>query len=255
MENPHVHVVEHQFGPRARAYVESAVHASGEDLDALAALLTLHPPRQALDLGCGGGHVSYLMAGHATSVTACDLSNDMLAAVEATARDRGITNLETCAARAERLPFDDARFDFVACRYSAHHWGDVIAGLREARRVSCTGASAVFIDACSPGTPLLDTHLQTVEILRDPSHVRDYSLAEWIAMLGQSGFAVEAIRTWNLRMDFDSWTARMRTPDLNKRMIQQLQSGSADEVQRQFSIEPDGSFLLPVLMVEARATR
>ena len=35
MTRAHDKVVEDQFGPRANAYVESAVHAQGEDLNAL----------------------------------------------------------------------------------------------------------------------------------------------------------------------------------------------------------------------------
>ena len=59
MTQEHKAVVEAQFGPRAQAYVASAVHASGEDLDQLEALAKAASPRHALDLGCGGGHVAY----------------------------------------------------------------------------------------------------------------------------------------------------------------------------------------------------
>ena len=69
-----------QFGPQARAYVESAVHAGGADLEALGGILAAAPPTRALDLGTGGGHVAYLMAGHAAEVVAADLSSEMLAA-------------------------------------------------------------------------------------------------------------------------------------------------------------------------------
>ena len=40
MIEAHERVVEAQFGPRARAYVESAVHSQGADLDAIGALAT-----------------------------------------------------------------------------------------------------------------------------------------------------------------------------------------------------------------------
>ena len=124
-------------------------------------------------------------------------------------------------------------------------------GLREARRVLKRGASAVFVDAISPGTPLLDTHLQSVEVLRDVSHVRDYSIAEWTAALPRAGFAVRAVRTWRLRMDFPVWTERMRTPDESIRAIRRLQDATSAQVRRHFAIEPDGSFLLDVAMIQA----
>ena len=81
MPKHHDRIVEAQFGPRAKAYVESAVHAQGEDLLALSAVVEAARPVRALDLGCGGGHVAYLLARHAEQVAAVDLSAEMLAAV------------------------------------------------------------------------------------------------------------------------------------------------------------------------------
>src|ERR1700749_5122917 len=131
MRQAHEQIVEAQFGPRARAYVESAVHAQGADLEALSAIAVERKPRHALDLGCGGGHVSYALAPHATRVTAADLSADMLAAVAAHAREKGFANIVTVETSAERLPFADADFDLLACRYSAHHWQDFEGGPRQ----------------------------------------------------------------------------------------------------------------------------
>ena len=253
MNRSHRAIVETQFGPRAAAYVQSAVHAAGEDLDALEAIARQQAPKRALDLGSGGGHVAYRLAAHATEVTASDLSAEMLAAVAGTSRDKGLANIATCAAPAEHLPFEDASFDFVGCRFSAHHWHNFHSGLREARRVLGQSSTAVFVDAISPGPAALDTHLQAVELLRDTSHVRDYSASEWVAALTGAGFAVQATRRWRLRMDFSTWIARMRTPDVNCGAIRTLQEAASDEVRAYFQIEPDGSFMLDTLMLEAVA--
>ena len=40
-------------------------------------------------------------------------------------------------------------------------------GLQEARRVLKKASPAIFIDVYSPGRPLLDTHLQAIELLRE----------------------------------------------------------------------------------------
>jgi SAM-dependent methyltransferase len=195
MERTQDKIVVSTFGPRAKAYVDSAVHAKGVDLDTLEALIGAAKPTRAIDIGCGGGHVSYLMARHAGGVVAADLSSEMLAAVAATAKERGLANIETARASAEKLPFPDGSFDFAATRYSAHHWHDFQGGLREARRVLKAGSRAAFIDAYSAGSALVDTHLQAVELTRDPSHVRDYSIAEWTAALALAGFRIDDLRT------------------------------------------------------------
>jgi SAM-dependent methyltransferase len=252
-DRSHHAVVDAQFGPRAAAYVQSAVHASGADLDALEDLVRRTRPARALDIGCGGGHVAYRLAPHVGEVVACDLSADMLDAVRRTAAERALHNIATRQAPAEALPFPDAAFDFVASRFSAHHWRDLGAGLAQARRVARPGAGAVFIDAVSPGRPLLDSHLQAVELLRDPSHVRDYTIGEWAMAVERAGFTIEAVARQQVRMDFGAWTERMRTPKIQVEAVRALQQLAADEVRSHFAIEADGSFQLDVMVLQAVA--
>ncbi|TXN36472.1 methyltransferase domain-containing protein [Methylobacterium sp. WL30] len=242
-----------RFGAQAASYVASAVHAAGADLDRIAERIRTVRPARALDLGCGGGHVAFAMAPHAGTVTALDLSPDMLAAVAAEAGRRGLPNIATEAGSAAALPFPDAAFDAVATRFSAHHWRDVRAGLAEARRVAKPGAPALVADIVAPDDALLDTHLQAVELLRDPSHVRDYSVPEWLAMLAEAGFTVDRITQGRLRMDFATWIARMRTPEPLVTAIRALQATAPDEVAHHFGLAPDGSFWLDTVLIEAVA--
>lgn len=250
---PHYDKVDDQFGAQAQAYVTSAVHASGHDLDRLEALAAEARPERALDLGCGGGHVAYRLAAHAGAVTASDLSPAMLAAVARTAIERGLANIETVQAPAEALPFGDAQFDFLASRFTAHHWRDFEAGLRQARRVLKPGSPAVFIDGVAPRGALADTHLQAIELLRDPSHVRDYGLGEWTAALARSGFDLIEATTFRLRMEYEVWVERMRTSPTHRAAIRSLQAGASEEVRERLGIEPDGSFMLDVAMLRTRA--
>lgn len=247
----HDHLVQDQFGSMARDYVASVVHAAGADLTRIADVAATRRPAHALDLGTGGGHVAYAIAPHATRVTAFDLSAEMLAAVAAESATRGLTHIETVPGRAEALPFADATFDFLACRFSAHHWGDLALGLSEARRVLAPGAPALYADIIAPPLAAADTHLQAVELLRDPSHVRDYREDEWRAALARAGFTVATVTTARLRMDFPTWTARMRTPPAHAIAIRALQALASAEVAAHFEIEPDGSFTIDTALIEA----
>jgi ubiquinone/menaquinone biosynthesis C-methylase UbiE len=241
-----------QFGARAAAYVESAVHAQGEDLRDLAALVAGHPNARVLDLGCGGGHASFAVAPHVGSVVAYDLSAEMLAAVAAEAASRTLVNVSTQRGPAESLPFESASFDFVITRFSAHHWYDVQAGLAEARRVLKPNGQAAFVDVVAPEPFALDTWLQTVELLRDSSHVRDYSVEQWTQFLNAAGFVTTGTKARRLRLEFATWIARMQTPALQTDTIRALQAGASAPVAAHFELEPDGSFVIDTVAIEAR---
>lgn len=243
------------YAPRAQAYVDSRDHSHGADLDEMEAVLRDAGAGawRVLDLGCGGGHVSYRAAALAAQVVACDVTPAMLDAVARTAAARGLANIETRQAAAERLPFGDASFDAVLCRFTAHHWADVEAGLRDARRVLKPGGLAVFMDAVAPPDRAADTHLQAVELLRDASHVRDYAVAEWLAMLSRAGFAVERVTRRKLRMEFPTWIARTGVPPETAAAIRTLQDGASASVRRHFGIGPDGSFDLDTATLVTRA--
>lgn len=246
------YVAQH-YAPRAQDYVTSLVHSTGEDLDQLEAWLRRHRPARLVDLGCGGGHVSYRAAPHVGRVTACDVTPAMLDAVARTAAERGLGTIDTVEAAAERLPFEAGRFEAVACRFSAHHWGDLEGGLREARRVLTPGGRGLFIDSVAPGRPALDSHLQTVELLRDPSHGRNYTVAEWVAGFQRAGFALEGVTPRRLRMDYPVWIARTRAPDVMAAAIRALQRGASPAVREHFAIGEDGGFDLDVVTFEVVA--
>jgi ubiquinone/menaquinone biosynthesis C-methylase UbiE len=233
-----------QFGAVASAYLTSAVHAQGADLSRLTELARSAPRLTALDLGCGAGHASYALAEGGAEATAYDLAPEMLAIVEAEARRRGLVNLQTTHGPAERLPFQDATFDLVVTRLSAHHWSDVPAALVEAGRVLKPGGSLIVIDVVAPESPLLDTILQTVEILRDASHVRDYRVSEWSAMFQAAGFQAPASDAWTLPTEFKSWTERMRTPELRVRAIRDVFERAPSEARAHFQLHDDGSFVI-----------
>jgi SAM-dependent methyltransferase len=238
-----------QFGQTAALYVQSAVHSTGDDLKQIAEISKRAAGGRVIDLGCGGGHVSYSVAPHVGSVTAYDLSADMLTAVAAEARRRGLGNVETAQGPAESLPFPDASFDAVFCRYTAHHWPDVRRGLREARRVLKPGGFAVFEDIVAPEQPVYDTFLQTLELMRDPSHVRDYSMSEWTEIATQAGFMLTGVTRRRLPLEFDAWTMRQRTPRVMVDALHALFASVPAEVRAQFDIRENDDFTIdPVVM-------
>nr|WP_315598707.1 class I SAM-dependent methyltransferase [uncultured Cupriavidus sp.] len=241
-----------QFGATANAYLTSTVHAQGADLEQLKqALAHLKPVAHSrvLDLGCGAGHASFAAATVANEVVAYDLSAEMLAVVAAAAQDRGLANIRTQQGAAEVLPFADASFCAVVSRMSAHHWRDVPAALREIRRVLKPNGKVVLIDIVGADDPLCDTWLQSVELLRDPSHIRDYTPAVWAQMFEAAGLGAEVSPVWRIEIEFSSWVARMRTPEVAQTAIRHLWEKAPAEVRDRYRVQPDGSFALEAALV------
>lgn len=224
----HDDVVQRQFGAQASAYLSSAVHAQGEEFALLRDALAGRPEARVLDLGCGAGHVSFQVAALAGEVVAYDLSAEMLAVVAQSAAERGMANIRTEQGKAEGL------------------------ALREVRRVLKPGGVAIFVDVAAPGQALPDTFLQTVELLRDTSHVRNYSPAEWARLSGEAGLLVTGSRRQRLRLEFQSWVERMRTPEVFRQAIRSLQLAVGEEVREYFEIADDGSFSTDVLVLWLR---
>lgn len=175
----------------------------------------------------------------------------MLEVVAQAAKDKGFTNIVTQQGYAEMLPFADASFDVVISRYSAHHWHDVGQALREVKRVLKPGGVMIMMDVMSPGHPVRDVWLQTVEALRDTSHVRNYSSGEWLALANDAGLAINHLLTDRLPLEFSSWVARMRTPEALAEAIRLYQQSASAEVKAYFELQQDGSFTSDTIMFEA----
>ncbi len=240
----HTQAVKEQFDPKAQAYLTSAVHATGPDLAAARARVEqqLGPAAQVLDVGAGAGHLSFALAPAVARVVALDPAPAMLSTVQQSAAARGLLQIETRQGLADALPFPAASFDLVCTRYSAHHWFDVPRALAEMHRVVTPNGFILVIDLLGEDQPLTDTHLQSIELLRDTSHVRDYTRAEWHSHLTHCGFDPIQHSTWQTRLEFAPWIQRMRTPEPLVRAIRMLQTGAAAEVQQALAIEADGSF-------------
>ncbi|MSQ95209.1 MAG: class I SAM-dependent methyltransferase [Gemmataceae bacterium] len=101
--------------------------------------------QRVLDLGCGHGMASVVLARRGARVTACDLSLGYLREAQARAAvNRVRAHFSVCDG--ERLPFADGSFDRIWGNAILHHF-DLRRAAREIDRVLAPGGIAVF---CEP---------------------------------------------------------------------------------------------------------
>lgn len=242
--------VQQQFGPVAERYGRSAVHLGGPDLDALVEAAELGGREEILDLGCGAGHTTRAVARRASRVVGLDLTEAMLEEARWLARSEGADAIEFRAGDAESLPFPDASFDRVTCRLCAHHFANPVQAVREAARVLRPGGRLLVVDTVSPEDPTLDTFLNAIEVLRDPSHVRNHRVSEWCGWLEDAGFEAEHLGDHPRVLDFASWLERMRTPDAAAQAIFHLFESAPDAAREHFEYRREaGTWTIPMALI------
>ncbi|MEX1024549.1 MAG: metalloregulator ArsR/SmtB family transcription factor [Planctomycetota bacterium] len=154
-----------------RAYFDRVAASFGEELlpgrtwEGLArALVQLAPRARYADLGIGDGLLTLMLAEVARSVTAVDLSEEMLTQLEKHAHQRGFDNIETVRAEIEDLPLGDASHDVVVLSQALHHVESVARALAEAHRLLVPGGRLLVIDLLAHNEDWVRERLQHVHL-------------------------------------------------------------------------------------------
>lgn len=230
-----------QFGRQATHYARSRGHASGEALRVLVDWAQPRPTDRVLDVATGAGFTALAFAPHVASVVAYDPTPEMLREAVRLSQQRGLTNLRFVQGVAEQLPFLTGIFDLFACRAAPHHFSSVPQFLAEARRVLRPGGNVLISDPIAPEDTEVDRWQNHVELLRDPSHVRDYTLSEWLRFFKEAGLAVRRTSTAeSTDLSFDDWVERSGTSPENVHELRRLFRSVPPAVAQELRIVPRG---------------
>jgi len=160
-----------------------------------------------LDLACGPGVVTAVVARIATSVVAFDATPAMLEKARKRCAEAGLENVTFRQGDAAALPFGQAEFDAVVTRLAIHHFEAPSRVLAEIFRVLRPGGRLVIADVVA-SEDAGEAELQNaIENLRDPSHVRMLPLSELSSVVTTAGFEIVAGSTWDQEREFDEWMA------------------------------------------------
>jgi SAM-dependent methyltransferase len=186
------------WSERAQLYRDSEAHRQGADLDLVVEWSA--GAKTALDVATGGGHVARRLRQEGIDVVTVDPAPGMRPDV---------------ISRAEELPFADGSFDVVACRVAAHHFADVPASVSEMARVSRD--RVIVVDNL-----FLDDDAEEADRVRDPSHVRNQSEAEWRAVFAGAGLRIDDVRRFDKPIEVEPWLERAATPAEDAERVREL---------------------------------
>lgn len=232
-------VVKQQFGANAEKYVTSQTHATGDDLSLLAPWLNPSSDWVFLDVATGGGHLTKKIAPQVSQVFATDLTQPMLAAAR-NHLSADCNNVSYVVADAEALPFLGESFDAVGCRIAAHHFPNPQVFVREVARVLKPGGKFILIDNIAPEDEKLDRFVNTLEKLRDTSHVRSYSRSEWLEWVKQAGLVESQSRIRKKTFPYATWVRRTAESEEQVDQVTAHITGAEEEIQTYFAVEKEG---------------
>ncbi len=184
----HQRLIVEQFSRQAVPFAEMPIH-SNEDADRLVLeTVGIGPEDTVLDIACGPGLITCVIAQVARQVTGIDLTPAMIEQARARQKSKGLTNLAWQVGDVLPLSFAAASFSVVFTRYSFHHFLDPEAVLAEMVRVCEPGGKVTVVDVFTT-TPEQAAAYDQVEKLRDPSHTRALHLDELTGLFHDVGLS------------------------------------------------------------------
>jgi ubiquinone/menaquinone biosynthesis C-methylase UbiE len=228
--------IDEQFGRAAEQYAVSE-HRTGKDLDIMIELATLRGDERVLDIATGAGHTALAFAPRVARVVVTDMADRMVDKARALFAEAGLDNAEFKVIDAQSLPFADEEFDVVTCRIAPHHFLDIKGATREVARVLKPGGCYIVVDSMSPDDPGTAAFLHQAETLRDPTHVRSYTKAEWADIAESAGLVVEHLGTQRKRRAFDFWLERGGADEETSGRLADLFLNAPADAKAEFEIE------------------
>lgn len=205
-------LVQAQFGAHAANYVASAAHAAGESLDHLRAWMAARRPHRLLDIATGGGHTALALASACPQVLATDLTFPMLLAARSFLHAHGAPATTFALHNATQLPFSGACFDAITCRMAAHHFAAPDQFVSESVRCLRTNGCLAVIDNVAPDNLATASLVNAFEKLRDPSHGRHQTAADWEAMFTANRLQIALNQPYRKALNFADYCTRMSVP-------------------------------------------
>lgn len=231
--------VKRVFSKNKEAYVTSSTHSSGSDLSLMINWLQPESTMKVLDIATGGGHVAKHLANHVEQVVATDITEEML---ENTAKYlESHKNISYAIADAEDLPFEDTSFEIVTCRIAAHHFPNPELFISEVLRVLKPHGRFLLIDNIAPEDFKLDQFVNSLEKMRDYSHIRSRSILEWKKLFTNNSLSIIKEQARKKTLPYHEWVHRTLDDRQIIRNVSQLifESDNATKNYFQVKIEED----------------
>lgn len=225
----HEAIVRRAFTTQAEAYAAHPVISSEDRAMQLVQLVQPTPHDRVLEVATGPGYVAMAFATCCREVVGVDLTEAPLAIAEHTRQTRGLDNVRFELANANQLPFAEATFDVVVCRFALHHFPAPERVLGEMVRV-CRPAGTVAIEDLVASEHLERAAFHNrLEQLRDPSHTAAMPLSHILRLCATAGLEVEGVHSGIFPQVLEHWLQTAQTPPSNASQVRRMVEEDAQQ--------------------------
>ncbi len=195
-----------QFTRQAVPFSQSPSVSNQKALEFIVASAGAGPEDTVLDVACGPGLLACAFARVVRHATGIDLTPAMLDQARKAQQEQGLTNVSWQQGDVTRLPYPDAHFSIVSCRFVFHHLQEPLVVLKEMKRVCKPGGRVVVADMA----PVADkaAALDAEERLRDPSHVRALPEQELLELFTKAGLPEPTAGHYRVECELDDLLSR-----------------------------------------------
>lgn len=179
---------------------------------------------QVLEVAAGTCICGRTVAPYVTHVMCLDMTPAMLEVGKTAAGKEQIDNMSFVLGDVAQLPFLDESFDIVFSRLAFHHFPDMERPFSEMKRVLKPGGKLIIVDMEAAEEELRQME-DEIEILRDPSHVRNRSKEEFLSLYKHNDLEVELCEITPIPVILQNWMDHTQTPqDVQNVIISKMQA-------------------------------
>lgn len=253
MDSGHRERILDQFSRQAVPFATAPTIRNEDALNRIVKMAEAGPDDTVLDVACGPGLLVCAFGRIVKRATGIDLTPAMLEQAAREQQQQGLQNISWQLGDVNHLPYEDAHFSIVACRFALHHLLDPLSALKEMRRVCQPGGRVVVADSA----PLLEkAHaFNAMEVLRDPSHVRAMPLEELLALFEAANLPEPRLDRYRVQGELEGLLERsFPNPGDDDRVRQLFEQSLADDALDMTVIRKDGRILFgyPVAILASR---
>lgn len=249
-----------QFHRQAVEYASSIPHARSDSLKIVEKWASQRRHHKALDIATGPGFTAFAIAPFCNLVTASDIAPGMLQQAQKLAQQRRINNINFQNIDAHNIPYPDNTMDLITCRTAPHHFKNIPQFLSEVHRTLKPGGTFILVDTTTSENETLAQWHQTVEGLRDSTHINAPSPSQWHHLITNSQLHITETAHTQVNMTFQDWVKRSGTPPNKIDILLKYFTSASPEVVKEYTIKPidktldDFTFSWPVIAFKAEKT-